>query len=212
MDIKQIAEAIKAETDPEKLTKLYGDYQKQIDELNDKAGKFDEVSQKGIFKELEETRKKLVEFETAKKKAEEDDAIKKGELQKVIDLKTKELEEKDNKIKTLESEVDPLKKFKTDREAEDEKRKADLIAKLPNDDLKDIAKELSGIKLERFVELNKTPSAAKPDSGDAAGGGVTALTEEQKKDAAEKFPSISDEKEREILYKEYLSVKPKKKE
>lgn len=212
MDIKTIAEAIKAETDPEKLGKLYEDYQKQIDELNEKAGKFKEIEQKGIFKELEETRKKLKDIEDAKRKADEDEAIKKGELQKLLDIRAEELKAKEKELESLKGEVDPLKKFKEERIAQDEKRKEELIAKLP-DNLKDIAKDLSGINLEKFIDLHKTPNAAKPDGGDGiTGQQPLTLTDAQKKDAAEKFPSITDEKEREELYKTYLDTKPKKKE
>jgi hypothetical protein len=163
VDIKQIADAIIANKDnPDELSKLQEQYQKEITALNDKAKIADEVSEKGVFKQLKEAQAKLDDIEKAKKTAEENELIEKG--------KNKELAEKYKTEKdALEARVNELSGIAEKHINYEKSRKDSLMGKITDPKHKKIAELLPTLEaLEEYVELH-TESSPNGGSGNHKG-------------------------------------------
>ena len=96
-------------------------------------------------------------------KAGEDELKKKGDLQTLLDNKEKEIAETK---KTLQD----ISEYKTKYEDLDKSIRENLLKQLP-DEMQEVAEELSTVKLQKFVELNKTTTAGM-DNGKAGKGKI----------------------------------------
>lgn len=81
-------------------------------------------------------------------KVEEDDLKRKGDLQALLEVKEKEISETK---KTLEE----IAEYKTKYIDLDKSIRENLLKQLP-EELKEVAEDLSTLKLQKFVELNKS--------------------------------------------------------
>ena len=138
-------------------------------------GKAEEkVYSEKAFKELVSQRDTLkknqselqVQFDQLKAKldkAGEDELKKKGDLQTLLDNKEKEIAETK---KTLQD----ISEYKTKYEDLDKSIRENLLKQLP-DEMQEVAEELSTVKLQKFVELNKTTTAGM-DNGKAGKGKI----------------------------------------
>ena len=188
MDLKEIVEAIKAETDPEKQKKLLEQYGAALKTLEEKADKFKEVEEKGIFKELKETREKLLAMEKTKKELEEAEAKEQGKYKELVEAKDKEIDELKVKYELEKAEADESRIYK-------QTKRKDLLAKLTSDEDKDIANSIKGFaQLEKFVmsKITKPPlsvdEGGKPKPPDDG----TELTTDEIRQAKEMFSGADD--------------------
>ena len=119
----------------------------------------EKVYSEAAFKELVSQRDALkknqselqTQFEQLKAKldkVEEDDLKRKGDLQALLDVKEKEISETK---KTLEE----IAEYKTKYIDLDKSIRENLLKQLP-EELKEVAEDLSTLKLQKFVELNKS--------------------------------------------------------
>ena len=142
------------------------------EELENKAE--EKVYSEKAFKELVSQRDTLkknqselqVQFDQLKAKldkAGEDELKKKGDLQTLLDNKEKEIAETK---KTLQD----ISEYKTKYEDLDKSIRENLLKQLP-DEMQEVAEELSTVKLQKFVELNKTTTAGM-DNGKAGKGKI----------------------------------------
>lgn len=175
-DIKVMFDNIQKETDTVKKEELLKQYQTKLNELSEDSTKYKEVQSKGIFKELEETRKKLQEIEDNKKKQEEADALEKGKFKELAEARQKELDTTKTKLTEVEAKAKEWESY------QDTKRK-DLLSKIEDEDLKKVGEEIKGLdKLEIFANKITQKESFKPDNGQASGTQVT-LTDQQKAEA-----------------------------
>ena len=134
----------------------------------------EKVYSEKAFKELVSQRDTLkknqselqVQFDQLKAKldkAGEDELKKKGDLQTLLDNKEKEIAETK---KTLQD----ISEYKTKYEDLDKSIRENLLKQLP-DEMQEVAEELSTVKLQKFVELNKTTTAGM-DNGKAGKGKI----------------------------------------
>ena len=141
-------------------------------ELENKAE--EKVYSEKAFKELVSQRDTLkknqselqVQFDQLKAKldkAGEDELKKKGDLQTLLDNKEKEIAETK---KTLQD----ISEYKTKYEDLDKSIRENLLKQLP-DEMQEVAEELSTVKLQKFVELNKTTTVGM-DNGKAGKGKI----------------------------------------
>ena len=131
VDIKQMAEAIqKAGTDSVELEKVYKQYEDEIKSLSEKAKIGEEVSEKGIFKQLKEAQEKLEKIEKDKKEEDETKAKKKGEFEELANKYKTERDDFENKFNDTSKIADKWTNYeKTRREA--------LLAKLTDEKVKE---------------------------------------------------------------------------
>jgi len=119
----------------------------------------EKVYSEAAFKELVSQRDALkknqselqTQFEQLKAKldkVEEDDLKRKGDLQALLEVKEKEISETK---KTLEE----IAEYKTKYIDLDKSIRENLLKQLP-EELKEVAEDLSTLKLQKFVELNKS--------------------------------------------------------
>lgn len=108
-------------------------------------------------------------LEAEKKALGEDDLKKKGELQTLLDNKEKDLAE-------LKSALDNAKQYETKYVELDNSIRSNLLGQLP-EELKEVAEELSTVKLQKFVELHKKETPGM----DAGKSGKTKINIEGKK-------------------------------
>lgn len=175
-DIKVMFDNIQKETDTVKKEELLKQYQTKLNELSEDSTRYKEVQSKGIFKELEETRKKLQEIEDNKKKQEEADALEKGKFKELAEARQKELDTLNTKLTEAEAKAKEWELY------QDTKRK-DLLSKIEDEDLKKVGEEIKGLdKLEIFANKITQKEPFKTDNGQASGTQVT-LTDQQKAEA-----------------------------
>ncbi len=103
-------------------------------------------------------------LEAEKKALGEDELKKKGDLQTLLDSKEKE-------IAKVQTELNEIAQYKTKYEDLDKSIRDSLIAQLP-EELREYAEDLNTIKLQGFVELNKT-KAVGMDTGRSGKGKIS---------------------------------------
>lgn len=134
----------------------------------------EKVYSEKAFKELISQRDTLkknqselqVQFDQLKAKldkAGEDELKKKGDLQTLLDNKEKEIAE-------TKKALEEISQYKTKYEDLDKSIRENLLKQLP-DEMQEVAEELSTVKLQKFVELNKTTTAGM-DNGKAGKGKI----------------------------------------
>ena len=188
MDLKELAEAIKAETDPEKEKKLLEQFTSNLKTLEEKADKFKEVEEKGIFKELKETREKLLAMEKTKKELEEAEAKEQGKYKELVEAKDKEIDELKVKYELEKAEADESRIYK-------QTKRKDLLAKLTSDEDKDIANEIKSLaQLEKFVmkAITKPPLSVDEASILKSPDDDKELTTDEIRQAKEMFSGADD--------------------
>ncbi len=122
------------------------------------------VSQRDTLKKNQaELQVQFDELKAKLDKAGEDELKKKGDLQTLLDNKEKEIAETK---KTLQD----ISEYKTKYEDLDKSIRENLLKQLP-DEMQEVAEELSTVKLQKFVELNKTTTAGM-DNGKAGKGKI----------------------------------------
>lgn len=122
------------------------------------------VSQRDTLKKNQaELQVQFDELKAKLDKAGEEELKKKGDLQTLLDNKEKEIAETK---KTLEE----ISQYKSKYEDLDKSIRDNLLIQLP-EDMREVAEELSTMKLQKFVELNKVNTAGM-DNGRAGKGKI----------------------------------------
>ena len=153
-------------------------------------------------KELIAARDKAKE---AKRKEEEDKLKQKGELQKLLDNKDIELSEKDKTLEDLKTKADAFEQLRTAEIDEAKKSLGDKwLDEYANLSLPALRKTVTALK----AQLIKIPGTDNGGGGDPP---VVTLTPDQKKEAKQMYPYISEEKAYEYYMHNLIKMKVKEK-
>lgn len=107
------------------------------------------VSQRDSLKKNQsELQSQFEELKAKLNKVEEDDLKRKGDLQSLLDNKEKEITE-------TKKVLEEISEYKTKYIDLDKTVRENLLKQLP-EELKEVAEDLSTIKLQKFVEINKS--------------------------------------------------------
>ncbi len=204
MNLREIVDAIKAETDPEKQKQLLEQHEAKLKELTENAEVGASVKDKGIFKQLKEAQDKLAEVERQRKEDEDKRKKEQGEYKELAETKGKELDELKAKFEKEKAEADAYRTYK-------ETKRKELIDKLSDED-KEIANEIKDLaKLEKYVakQLVNPPTGTdeggkpKPPEDDKE------LTPDEIKKAKEMFNGADDPIKEYKLFKKTYKEKGK---